>query len=340
MPVDKQVLLRYQVLNKCFRNQYREYTIDDLVNECSKAMRKELDMSAGVSKRTVQNDIANLEMPPYNIRLDEKLRRGRQRLYRYVDTEYTLPMYRMNDRERHKVQDAIRVLGHYEGEPLYDWARNFLMQVDAGMYDEDSSSYVSFQANPDLKGLHHFGKLMRAIITKRVLKLRYTPFGKPTITDTIYPYYLKQYNDRWYLIAQKKGFDGFGNYPLDRIEDFEEVALPYVEPEVEFDEYFDDVIGVTVSTGDPIDIQIKVYKPSIGYVKTKPLHLSQRYIEETDDYVIININVKPNYELDSKLLSFGSQIKILSPESYRTHIAEKIKAMNENYSNDAENLHS
>ena len=36
MPVDKQVLLRYQVLNRCFRNKYREYTIDDLVDECNK----------------------------------------------------------------------------------------------------------------------------------------------------------------------------------------------------------------------------------------------------------------------------------------------------------------
>ena len=40
MPVDKQVLLRYQVLNKCFRNRYREYTIDDLVDECNKALRR------------------------------------------------------------------------------------------------------------------------------------------------------------------------------------------------------------------------------------------------------------------------------------------------------------
>ena len=40
MPVDKQVLLRYQVLNDCFRNPYREYGIDDLVDACSEAMRR------------------------------------------------------------------------------------------------------------------------------------------------------------------------------------------------------------------------------------------------------------------------------------------------------------
>jgi type I restriction-modification system DNA methylase subunit len=60
MPVDKQVLLRYQVLNKCFRNRYRDYTIDDLVDECNKALRR-MD-KPDVSKRTIQNDI---DIPGY-----------------------------------------------------------------------------------------------------------------------------------------------------------------------------------------------------------------------------------------------------------------------------------
>ena len=340
MPVDKQVLLRYQVLNECFRNKYREYTIDDLVDECSKAMREKLDIMDGVSKRTIQNDIANLELPPYNIRLDEKLKNGRRRLYRYVNTDDTLHLFRMNDKERHKVQDAIRVLNDYEGEPLYDWARMLLMQVEGGMFDEDMSTIVSFQSNPDLKGLSHFGKLLLAIISKRVLKMRYTPFGKDTITVKIHPYHLKQYNDRWYLIGHVEGYHSYGHYPLDRIEDFEEITVKYLEPEEDFEGYFDDVVGVTVPEGDPQDITIKVYKESMGFFSTKPLHLSQRVIEHTDDYMIIVINVKTNYELDSKILSFGPSVEVLAPESYRSHISEKIRATIKNYSNDAENLHS
>ena len=104
MPVDKQVLLRYQVLNKCFRNRYREYTIDDLVEECNKALRG-MD-KPDVSKRTIQNDINTLEAD-YHIRLNENLRQGRKRLYRYIDTTYTLPLYHMDDEERNKIQDAI-----------------------------------------------------------------------------------------------------------------------------------------------------------------------------------------------------------------------------------------
>ena len=88
MPVDKQVLLRYQVLNKCFRNIYREYTIDDLVNECNKALRKA--DKPDVSKRTIQNDINILEAD-YGIMLQENLKQGKKRLYRYTDTAFPCP---------------------------------------------------------------------------------------------------------------------------------------------------------------------------------------------------------------------------------------------------------
>ena len=190
MPVDKQVLLRYQVLNKCFRNRYREYTIDDLVDECNKALRKA--DKPDVSKRTIQNDINTLEAD-YGIRLNENLRQGRKRLYRYVDTDYTMPLYRMNDAERNKIEDAIYVLRQFEGEPLYDWVRTILMQIEGGLFDGESSPVVPFQSNLDLKGLEHFSKLLQAILTKRVLKLRYTPYGKKQITATVHPYHLKEY---------------------------------------------------------------------------------------------------------------------------------------------------
>ena len=328
MPVDKQVLLRYQVLNKCFRNRYREYTIDDLVDECNKALRR-ID-KPDVSKRTIQNDINILEAD-YGIRLNENLKRGRQRLYRYVDTSDTISLYRMNDEERNKIEDAIYVLKDFEGEPLYDWVRTILMQIEGGLFDEESSPVVSFQSNLDLKGLDHFSKLLQAILTKRVLKLRYTPYGKAQITATVYPYHLKEYNDRWYLIAQAKGYDSYSHYALDRIDDFEEVAVPYKEADTEFDDYFDDVIGVTVPNDDSEDIVLRISKPRFEYIRTKPLHLSQRIVEENDYFAVITINVKVNKELEALVLSFGSDMEVLSPEGFRARIAERIKVMNQKY---------
>lgn len=336
MPVDKQVLLRYQVLNRCFRDRYRNYTIDDLVDECNDALVN-ADKSE-VSKRTIQNDIVTLETE-YGINLQEDLHLGRKRLYRYVDTSYTLPLFRMNDNERNKIQAAVNVLEYYEGDPVSDWARTLLMQIESGTFGSDSSSVVSFQSNPDLKGISLFGGLLKAIINKRTLKLKYTPFGKPTFTKDIYPYFLKQYNNRWFLIAQAIGYTDFANYALDRIDDFKETDLPYQETDVDFEEYFDEFIGITDPKTESEDVIIKVKKQRYNYIKTKPLHLSQKVLEETLDYALITINVKINKELESLILSFGDDIEVLVPEDFRNKIAEKIRSMNQKYQNNEENYH-
>ena len=55
------------------------------------------------------------------------------------------------------------------------------MQIEGGLFEENTSPVVSFQSNLDLKGLEHFGKLLQAILTRRVLKLSYTPYGKETL---------------------------------------------------------------------------------------------------------------------------------------------------------------
>lgn len=328
MPVDKQVLLRYQVLNKCFRNRYREYTIDDLVDECNKALR--MADKPDVSKRTIQNDINILEAY-HGIMLDEDLRQGRKRLYRYVETSFTLPIFRINDEERHKIQDAIRVLEYFEGDPTYDWARTLLMQIEGGLFTDESTPAVSFQSNPDLKGIDLFGKLLQAILKKHVLKIEYAPFGKECYSERIYPYHLKQFNDRWYLIAQAVGYDTLGHYALDRIESFEEISIPYKESDIDLEEYFDDVIGVTVPEGDSEDVILRISKPRFEYIRTKPLHLSQRIVEEKDNFAVVTINVKVNKELEALVLSYGSDMEVLSPEGFRARIAEKIKVMNQKY---------
>ena len=328
MPVDKQVLLRYQVLNKCFRNRYREFTKKDLTEECNKALLR-IDKQP-VVERTILNDIHVLEAD-YGIQLDESLRRGKQKLYRYVDTDYSLPLFRMNDEERNKIQGAIDVLNYYSGEPIYDWVRTILMQIEGGLFDGNSSPIVSFQSNIDLKGIEFFGELLQAIIKKRVLKMKYTPYGKQQITATIYPYYLKEFNDRWYLIAQVKGYDTYAHYALDRIDDFKEVALPYKEPAIEFDDYFDDVVGVTVPEGEPEDIILRISKPRFEYIRTKPLHLSQRIVEENDLFAVVSINVKINKELESLILSYGSHMEVLAPESFRDQISKNVSVMKNKY---------
>ena len=334
-------LLRYEVLNRCLRDIFREYTIDNLVDEVNIALRNAYDKTASISKRTIQDDLAQLQLPPYSIKLNETLKKGRKKIYRYSDPDYTLQMFHMTDKERNKVKEAIRVLRNYEGEPLYDWARSFLIQVAGGLLTDDKRSVVSFQTNPDLKGLQHFSKLLQAILSKRVLKLEYTPYGKDSYSVTIFPYHLKQYNDRWYLIAKNLGYDSLALYALDRIDGFREVSLKYREPDIDFEEYFDDIIGVTLpEKSEAVDVILRVSNDRFNYIRTKPIHLSQRIVSEEKHFTTISINVKINRELIAKILSFDSDMEVVSPASLRTEMIKIIRDMNNLYTNSEEFLHT
>ena len=65
------------------------------------------------------------------------------------------------------------------------------------------------------------------------------------------------------------------------------------------------------------------------YVLSKPIHYSQELEDETEG--IVSIDVIPNKELISELIWFRDDVEVLSPESLREEIKEKIAEMYQKY---------
>ena len=188
-----------------------------------------------------------------------------------------------------------------------------------------TENIVGFDENPDLSGLEHFSPLFNAIINKQALKIKYAPaFGNIEI-NTIHPYYLKQYNNRWFLFALNHSEEGkIKNYALDRIEHIEVSKINYIENTiVEFENYFDDVVGVSVPYNkESQTIRLKIDRKSYNYIKTKPLHHTQKELKKecTDEYAVIELKLIPNYEFETVLLGFADSIDILEPQSLKDSI--------------------
>jgi predicted DNA-binding transcriptional regulator YafY len=138
---------------------------------------------------------------------------------------------------------------------------------------------------------------------------------------------LKQYNKRWFLISWNDEKQRIWVTALDRVEQIEIVNdITYFKNTIDLEEYFDDVLGVTKYKDEVLKkIRLKVYKKSIAYIRTKPLHHSQRKIELTDDYMIIELRLLWNYELESLILSYGNNVEVLAPQDFREKIAERIR---------------
>ena len=97
---------------------------------------------------------------------------------------------------------------------------------------------------------------------------------------------------------------------------------------VDFEHYFDDVVGVTIPKDDIAKEQIvlKFSKERFPYITSKPIHHSQKI--ESEDECVVSVEVRPNRELDARILSYGSDVEVLESAAYRAHIS---KIIEENY---------
>lgn len=101
--------------------------------------------------------------------------------------------------------------------------------------------------------------------------------------------------------------------------------------DIDFNTYFNDVVGVTVPEDKPIEhVVLKFGKKRFPYIVSKPIHKSQRVISEEE--CTIQIDVRPNNELVSQIFSFSPDVEVVAPTWFRNEIIEKIKESMQIYS--------
>jgi len=164
----------------------------------------------------------------------------------------------------------------------------------------NQAKIIDWGNNLFYKGEEYLGALYRAVSQRKQIKMTYTTFGKESKTFIINPVYLKQYNNRWFMIAllEKDGFVFLNAF--DRIVNL--VVLDTAIPRditVDAEEYFDPIVGVSrPSDGEIEEIEIQLTPGTYPYVKTKPIHHSQKNYD--DEYKVV-IKVIKNRELENIL---------------------------------------
>lgn len=326
MPKNKNAVIRYQALDKCFSNPGRLYDINALLETCNEALFAYNPAAAGIKKRQLYEDIRFMESSQgYDVEL-QKTKEGRITFYRYVDTSFSISKNPINELEAEQLKSAMMVLTRFKGMPQFEWVNELLPKLDQTFLLKNSENHImAFESNPYLQGVEFLEPIFNAISYKKSLAVTYEPFGRDEFTSSFFPYHLKQFNSRWFLFGRNPEYENLTNYALDRIKAIKEIQIPYNETTINFEEYFEDVVGVTLNDGDLELIEIKISKASWPYIKTKPLHGSQKEKDSNEDYVYITLEVIPNFELEKLILSFGEQIEILSPIHFRESIKERLR---------------
>ncbi|MCW3788173.1 helix-turn-helix transcriptional regulator [Plebeiibacterium sediminum] len=329
MPVNRNALIRYTTIDKCLRNKYRKWTLDDLIEACSNALYEFEGIDKGVSKRTIQMDIQNMrsEKLGYNapiIVTDKKY-------YAYEDPEYSITQLPLSEQDLEKLGDAVEILKQFKSFSHFKEMTGLIQKLENKIHIEQTQDrpIIHMDKNEDLKGLEHLNGLYDAIQKKKVLKIDYQSF-KARNSQRIYfhPYLLKEFNNRWFLIGRKNKGSHIVTFALDRIISFEqEKNIKFIDTEsFHPDNYYENIIGVTLNEGLlPRVVKLFIDRSNAPYVITKPLHWSQKIIEKTDKGIIISIKVIPNFELERLLLGFGSSLEVLSPPLLRKKMGKIVE---------------
>jgi predicted DNA-binding transcriptional regulator YafY len=335
MATNKHAIIRYQTLDKCFRNTVRIYFIEDLMSACADAIYTYTGIQTTVSRRQIFSDINFMkENEGYLIELDDQCKDGKRVYYRYKDVNFSILNQPMNVREEQQLREALLTLSRFKGMPQFDWVEELVMKLDTKLNLNDvSSKVIEFDDNKYLIGKNYISELYESIISKKVLLIHYKSFKtNKEIKINFHPYYLKQYNNRWFVFGRNGEYDSIQNLSLDRILQIEQLNDLYKENDlVDFSEYFEDIIGVSLEQRPIEKVVLKVEKSLLPYIQTKPLHESQYDKALDENYGLVVINVIPNYELESLLLSFGEKVEVLKPKALRMKLKERVKKLSEIY---------
>jgi predicted DNA-binding transcriptional regulator YafY len=329
MATNKHATVRYHALDRCFSNYGRKYFIEDLIVACNKAIYEFAGIEDGVKRRQVFDDITFMESEQgWSISL-ERIKDGKRVYYRYTDKSFSIKNHGINQAEAEQLKETLTILTRFKGMPQFEWIEEMHIRLeDTFKLKGNIQSSVGFEQNPFLKGLSHFTGIFNAIQHEIALQITYQGYKQESPMQVIlHPWYLKQYNNRWFLFGLNEDYKSITNFALDRIIEFGESNIRYRKnDDVNFDEYFDDVIGVSVKRDAPIEkLLVKLSKEIWPYIESKPLHGSQKIKTRTESEVLIELSVQINHELIALLFSYMDAIEVIEPESLRV----KFKSLSE-----------
>lgn len=335
MATNKLALLRYRIIDECLQNRFRKWTLNDLIEKVADGLYEYEGIDSGISKRTIQLDIQAMRSASlgYNapiVVVDRKY-------YTYEDANYSIKNSPINDADMEKLKEVVAILKHLNGFSQVDEMSEVIAKLDNSLLTRSTKApnYIQMEGNSLLKGIQFINPLYEAIKNKQTLLIEYKSFkSKEASKNLYYPYLLKEYRNRWFVLVRNTNNKHLLTLALDRILIIYAIANePYKEYEgVDFDRYFEDTLGVTKTEKDRAHkVILWVDANSAPYVVTKPLHDSQQVIEEDQTGIKIRIDVVLNFELEREILGFGEAMKVIAPRILQKRIIKRVAKLHGHY---------
>lgn len=312
---------RQQKIIEILRHPFHEYSVEEVVEQINAWLTR--NNHPAITRRTFYNDIAEIEQSGEYV--VEKRRQGRKIVYKIAAPDKEEGWIRhLSERDKELFRLYFSTLGDFKSILDQDIFEK-LTSLTELREERIAKQYnkITYDLNVDYRNIKLIPKIVYSVLKGLKAQVHYVPFVDSEQHFEFHPWHMRHYNGRWFVFgkAMHRPELKVMNLAVDRIESYElttHEALPNTE--IDFTEYFEDIVGVTRPEGaSPEKIRIWVDKNVLPYIRTKPIHQSQKFIQnsENENGAEIQLNVIINQELKNQLLSFGGQIEVLSPEHLR-----------------------
>jgi predicted DNA-binding transcriptional regulator YafY len=330
MPINRNALIRYKVIDSCLQRRNRKWTLEDLIEAVSDALYEYEGIDKGISKRSVQADIQMMRSDKLGyfapiIVKDKKF-------YSYEDPDYSITNIPLSTNDLSKMNEAVEMLKQFKGFSHFSQLNEVVQKLEDHVYSSSKKSFpvIDFEKNDNLKGLHFLDVVYQSVIQKKAIQITYQSFkARQEQRFVFHVWWLKEFKNRWFAVGVRDTKKQVVNLALDRIIDLQiidnqdYIANESLSPEV----YYQDVYGVSVSENlRPLLIKIFVTNQHAPYVLTKPIHHSQELLEEREDGIVIQLKVQHNFEIEKEILGFGDGMTVIEPLKLRSILRKRIEA--------------
>ena len=224
------------------------------------------------------------------------------------------------------------------GDDRYDSVRAWLIDTFAINNMVNSAREVRdrilFEKTPG--GTRYLSTIVRAMKNGCKLNVTYKRFDREQGHSFLLgPYCLKVFRQRWYLIGKPDDHPEEKDpriYSLDRVKRLSITAEPFVMPE-DFSAraFFEHQFGIDRTITDAEEVRIRVTALTANYIRTLPIHESQREVRRMKSHSIFTFYVAPTYDFIQELRKHGSNLVVERPLSLRKLFIEDIDNQRKKY---------
>lgn len=315
MAISKHPMGRYQVIDRELRR--RDYV---KTKELKEIIEEELSIT--VSERMIIEDINTMRNDSLLKYFAPIAYNNSKKAYYYTDRDYTIRAFGLRENDIDALMFYAKTINQYKDYEVFEDFSNAIGKVlDAvnirkGVSSiEQAKTIVQTESTPKVTGSEWIPQIVRAIDSNVTIEIDYHKFceAEHSIRE-VEPYLLKEDRHRWYVLGKSLTKGKITTHALDRIVALKVLDKKFVPATFDFNDHFKYSFGITVNDAEQIEVILSFNQMQGFYLKTLPIHSTQRILIDSEDEFRISVTAKPSWEFYEKILGYGGKVKVISPQ--------------------------